>query len=164
MGLSHLAAVVASAAIALAFVAVRGFLCERGDGWLSAVGLGFVVIGSTLYATLPGMEFSVVAAHATGADLVATQDALVSWFVPVLLGGSLLFTVGTVLFAVAVTRTATFGLLATAVVGGALVVFGLARLVPVGVVQFYVQSAAALLALLPLAVAIGAGRRGAPTR
>ncbi len=65
-GLSHLAAVVASAAVALAFVAVRGFLRERGDGWLSAVGLGFVVIGSTMYATLPGMEFSVIAAHETG--------------------------------------------------------------------------------------------------
>ncbi|AMW08163.1 hypothetical protein A4E84_00570 [Streptomyces qaidamensis] len=124
-----------------------------------------MVIGSTLYATLPGMEFSAVAAHETGADLVATQDALVSWFVPVLLVGSLLFTMGTALFAVAVavTRTATFGLVATAVVGGALVVFGLARLVPVGAVQFYVQPAAALLALLPLAVAIGAGRRATPT-
>ncbi|MDK1349071.1 hypothetical protein QNO09_38655 [Streptomyces sp. 378] len=80
---------------------MRGFLRERGDGWLSAVGLGFVVIGSTLYATLPGMEFSFVAAHETGADLVATQDALVSWFVPVLLVGSLLFTTGTLFTAAA---------------------------------------------------------------
>ncbi|WP_137992000.1 hypothetical protein [Streptomyces vilmorinianum] len=83
---------------------------------------------------------------------------------PVRLVGSPLFTVGTVLFAAASTRTATFGLVATAVIGGALVVFGLGRLVPVGVVQFYVQSAAALLALLPLAVAIGVGRPGAPIR
>jgi hypothetical protein len=40
------------------------------------------------------------------------------------------------------------------VVAVALVVFALSRLVPVGVVQFYVQPAAALLALLPLAVAM----------
>lgn len=50
------------------------------------------------------------------------------------------------------------------IVAGALVVFGLSRIVPVGVVQFYVQSVAALAALLPLAVAIGAARQGAGTR
>ncbi len=35
---------------------------------------------------------------------------------------------------------------------GALIVFALARPVPIGAVQFYVQPGAALLALLPLAV------------
>jgi hypothetical protein len=150
-GLSHLAAAVASAMIALAFIAVRGHLRQRGDHLLSAVGLGFVVAGSTLYAVLPGMELSVLAAHETGADLAATQDALEGWFVPVLIGGSLLFAVGTLLFAVAVVRSAATGRSRAVLIAAALVVFGLSRLVPIGVVQFYLQSAAALLALLPIA-------------
>lgn len=164
-GLSHLTLAIASGMIALAFVAVRSHLRERGDRSLSAIGLGFVVIGSTLYAVLPGMEFSVLAAHDTGADLAATQDALEGWFVPVLIGGSLTFAVGTVLFAVAVVRSAGMGPTEALVIAGALVVFGLSRLVPVGVVQFYVQSAAALLALLPIAAEISAhSRRSAPGR
>lgn len=39
-GLSHLAAALAFGAIGVAFVAVRGYLRERGDGSASAVGLG----------------------------------------------------------------------------------------------------------------------------
>lgn len=163
-GLSHVAAALASGAVAVAFVAVRGHLRERGDGSASAVGLGLVLIGSTLYAVLPGMEFAVVAAHETGADLAETQAALESWFVPILVVGAVIFAFGTVLFAVAVARAASFARLPTIIVAGALVVFGLSRAVPVGVVQFYVQSVAALVALLPLAVAIGAVRQGAGTR
>ncbi len=156
-GLSHLAAAIASAAIALAFIAVRGHLRQRGDRSTSAVGLGFVVAGSTLYAVLPGMEFSVLAAHETGADPVATQDALQGWFVTVLVGGSALFAVGTLLFAVAAVRRVAMGRSGAVLVAGALVVFGVSRLVPIGVVQFYVQPAAALLALLPIAAEISAG-------
>ncbi len=158
--LSHVAAAVASGAVAVAFVAVRGHLRERGDGSASALGLGLVLIGSTLYAMLPGMEFAVVAAHETGADLAETQTALESWFVPILVVGAVTFAFGTVLFAVAVVRAASFARLPTSIIAGALVVFGLSRVVPVGVVQFYVQSVAALVALLPLAVAIGTVRRG----
>jgi hypothetical protein len=163
-GLSHVAAALAFGAVAVAFVAVRGYLRERGDGSASAVGLGLVLIGSTLYAMLPGMEFAVVAAHETGADLATTQAALESWFVPVLVVGAVTFAFGTVLFAVAIARAAPFARFPTIIVAGALVVFGLSRIVPVGVVQFYVQSVAALVAMLPLAVAIGAARRGAGTR
>jgi len=163
-GLSHVAAALASGAIAVAFVAVRGHLRERGDGSASAVGLGLVLIGSTLYAVRPGMEFALVAAYETGADLAATQAALESWFVPILVVGAVTFACGTFLFAVAVARAASFARLPTIIVAGALVVFGLSRVVPVGVVQFYVQSVAALVALLPLAVAIGTTRQGAGTR
>ena len=144
-GLSHVAAALAS-------------------GSASAVGLGLVLIGSTMYAVLPGMEFAVVAAHETGADLAETQAALESWFVPILVVGAVTFAFGTVLFAVAVARAASFARLPTIIVAGALVVFGLSRVVPVGVVQFYVQSVAALVALLPLAVAISTARKGAGTR
>jgi hypothetical protein len=163
-GLSHVAAALASGAIAVAFVAVRGYLRERGDGSASAVGLGLVLIGSTLYAVLPGMEFALVAAYETGADLAATQAALESWFVSILIVGAMTFALGTVLFAVAVARAASFDRLPTIIVAGALVVFGLSRIVPVGVVQFYVQSLAALVAMLPLAVAIGAPRQAAGAR
>ncbi|WP_051426185.1 hypothetical protein [Jiangella gansuensis] len=158
-GFSHMAAALASGAVAVAFVAVRGYLRERGDGSVSAVGLGLVLIGSTLFAMLPGMEFAVVAAHETGADLAETQAALESWFVPILVVAAVTFAFGTVLFAVAVVRAASFARLPTLIVAGALVVFGLSRIVPVGVVQFYVQSVAAVVALLPLAVAIGAARQ-----
>ena len=157
-GLSHLALALASGAVAIAFAAVRSYLRERGDGPTSAVGLGLVLIGSVMLAVLPGMEFAVVAAHGTGADLAATLTALESWFVPILVAGAVPFALGTVLFAVAVARTTPFARIPTIVVAGALVVFGLSRVVPVGVVQFHVQSAAALLALLPLAVAIGTAR------
>jgi len=163
-GLSHVAAALASGAVAVAFVAVRGHLRERGDGSASAVGLGLVLIGSTLFAMLPGMEFAVVAAHETGADLEETQAALESWFVPILIAGAVTFALGTALFALAVVRAASFARLPTIIVAGALVVFGLSRVVPVGAVQFYVQSVAALVALLPLAVAIGTTRQGAGTR
>jgi hypothetical protein len=163
-GLSHVAAALAFGAVAVGFVAVRGHLRERGDGSASAVGLGLVLIGSTLYAVLPGMEFAVVAAHETGADLAQTQAALESWFVPILIVGAVTFAFGTVLFAVAVARAASFARLPTVIVAGALVVFGLSRVVPVGGVQFHVLSVAALVALLPLAVAIGAARQGAGTR
>jgi hypothetical protein len=158
-GLSHLAAAVAAAAVAVAFIAIRSYLRERGDGWLSAVGLALVVVGSTLYAVLPGMEFSLVAANETGADLAASQDALQSWFVPVLVGGAVVFAAGTTLFAVAIVRSAPIGRTEAAVIATALVVFGVSRAIPIGVVQFYVQPAAALLALLPLAGEISAGRR-----
>jgi hypothetical protein len=107
-GLSHVAAALASGAVAVAFVAVRGHLREHGDGSVSAVGLGLVMIGSTLFAMLPGMEFAVVAAHETGADLAETQTALESWFVPILIVGAVTFAFGTVLFAVALARAASF--------------------------------------------------------
>jgi len=156
-GLSHLAAAIASAAVAVAFIVIRSYLRERGDGWFSAVGVALVVVGSTLFAVLPGMEFSVLAAHETGIDIASAQDAIQPWFITVLIAGSLVFAAGTTLFAVAVVRYAPMGRTAVVAIAVSLVVFGVSRVVPVGVVQFYVQPAAALLALLPLAVAISAG-------
>lgn len=151
-GLVHLATVLASAAIAVAFVAVRDHLRAHGDAGPTTFGLGAVVVGSTMYAVLPGLEFAQLAALETGADLAATQAALRGWFMVFLLGGSVVFLLGMIAFAVAVRRTAPMGGGLDTVVVVALVVFGLTRLVPVGAVQFYVQSAAAMLALLPLAV------------
>lgn len=103
-----MAAALASGAVAVAFVTLRGHLRECGDGSASAVGLELVLIGSTLYAVLPGMEFAVVAAHETGADLAEIQAALESWFVPIVIGGAVTLAFGTGLFAVAVARAASF--------------------------------------------------------
>ena len=50
-----------------------------------------VVIGSVLYAVLPGLEFAHIAAHETGADMEAAQAALKEWFLVFLVGGSLVF-------------------------------------------------------------------------
>ena len=111
-----------------------------------------VVIGSVLYAVLPSLEFAHLAAHETGADMEATQAALKEWFLVFLLGGSLVFLLGCAAFAAAVMRTRPLGGRLDGVVAGALIMFALARLVPIGAVQFYVQPAAALLALLPLAL------------
>lgn len=151
-GLAHVAAVLASAAIAVAFVAVREYLRVHGDRRPSALGLGAVVIGSVLYAVLPALEFAHIAAHETGADMEATQAALKGWFLVFLLSGSLVFLLGCAAFAVGMMRTRPLGGRLDGVVAGALIVFALARLVPIGAVQFYVQPAAALLGLLPLAI------------
>jgi hypothetical protein len=157
-GLAHLAHAAASAFLILGFVAVRAHLRDAGDAWVSAVGLGVVVIGSTAYAILPGMEFSVLAANETGADPVQVQAAIHSWFVAVLLTGGALFAVGVVGYAAAIPRVGAFGRRITWVVVVALVVLAVSRLVPVGAVQFYVQAAAVLVALWPMAWAIWTGR------
>ena len=121
-GLSHLAAAVAAAAVSVAFIVIRSYLRERGDGWFSAVGLALVVVGNTLYAVLPGMEFSALAAHETGTDIAAAQDALQPWFISVLVGGSVVFAAGTTLFAVAIVRSAPMGRTEAVVIAAALVV------------------------------------------
>src|SRR5688500_4141540 len=102
--LVHLTTAVASGAIVLAFIAIRGFLREAGDQVLSAIGLGFIVVGSLAYAVLPGMEFTPLAANEIGADAAAAQAALDDWFVRVLVIGAIAFAIGIVCVAVAVRR------------------------------------------------------------
>jgi hypothetical protein len=150
-GLAHLAAVVASGVLILAFIAIRGYLREAGDEAWSAIGLAFIVIGSLSYAVLPGMEFAPLAAVETGADPEAAQAALDEWFVPVLLAGALTFAIGIVCVAVALLRNKVLNPQLTWVVVAALIVMAASRLVPFAAVQFYLQSAAAVIALWPLA-------------
>jgi hypothetical protein len=156
-GLAHLAAAVASGALILAFIAVRGYLREAGDEAWSAVGLGFIVIGSLSNAVLPGMEFAPLAAVKTGADPLTAQAALDQWFVPVLVVGALTFAVGIVCIAVAILRTKALNPPLSWIVAAALIVMAASRLVPFAAVQFYVQSAAALIALWPLAWVVRTG-------
>jgi hypothetical protein len=107
-GLAHFAAAAASAFLILGFVAIRAHLRDALDPWISAAGLGLVVIGSTAYAVLPGMEFAVLAAHEIGADPVAAQVAIRSWFMAVLLTGGALFAVGVLGYAAAIGRVGAF--------------------------------------------------------
>jgi hypothetical protein len=153
-GLVHLAAAVASGLVILAFLAIRDYLRDAGDHRLSALGVPFVVIGSTLFAMLPGMEFAALAAAETGsglADIAAAQAALQPWFVPVLAIGALSFAIGVFAFIRGITTTGILSAPLTAVVVGALAIMALSRLVPLAVAQFYLQSAAGILALWPLA-------------
>lgn len=159
--LAHLAAAVASGALVLAFIAIRGYLRERGDQALSAVGLGFVVMGSLSYAVLPGMEFTSLAAFETGADPAAAQAALDDWFVPVLFVGAVLYAFGVGCVAGAIRRHGGLGPTLSMVVVVALIVMVASRFAPFSIAQFYVQSAAALIALWPLAWVIK-GQRRAP--
>jgi hypothetical protein len=149
--LVHLAAAVASGVLVLAFIAIRGYLRERGDRSLSAVGLGFVVMGSVLYVVLPGMEFTPLAAVESGGDPGAAQAALDDWFVPVLFVGAVLFAIGVGCVAAAIRRHGNLGPTLTMVVVLALIVMVASRFAPFAAVQLYVQSAAALIALWPLA-------------
>ncbi len=153
-GLVHLTTSVASGLIILAFLVARSYLREAGEDRFSALGLPFVVIGSTLFAVLPGMEFAPLAAAETGASTVeieATQAALGSWFVAVLVSGALAFAIGVFGFARAIWLTTVGGRRLTRVVVVALIVMAISRFVPLAAVQFYVQGIAAIVALWPLA-------------
>ncbi len=153
-GLVHLATGVASALVILAFLAVRSYLRDAGDHRLSALGVPFVVIGSTLLAMLAGMEFAALAAAETGTDLAgiaAAQAAIQEWFVPVLFVGALTFGIGVLGFIRGITATGILSTRLTALVVGALAVMALSRFVPLAAPQLYLQSAAGILALWPLA-------------
>jgi hypothetical protein len=153
-GLVHLAAGVASGLVILAFLAIRNYLRDAGDHRRSALGVPFIVIGSTLFAMLPGMEFAALAAAETGtglADITAAQAALEEWFVPILAIGALSFAIGVVAFIRGITATGILSRPWTAVVVGALAVMVLSRAVPLAAAQFYLQGVASILALWPLA-------------
>lgn len=164
-GTVHLAAAVASALIILAFLAVRSYLHDAGEDRLSPVGLPFVIVGSTLFAVLPGMEFVSLAAAETGAttaEIAAAQDAITGWFMPVLLASALTFSIGALLFAAAISKVRIGSGRLTRVVVGAMVVMALSRLVPLAAAQFYLQTVAGVAALWPLAYAMRRRRVPSP--
>lgn len=162
-GVVHLATSVASALIILAFLAVRSYLHEAGEDRFSAAGLPFVILGSTLFAVLPGMEFVPLAAAETGAttaEIAAAQDAIARWFVPVLLAGAFTFAIGVFSFARAISITTLGSVGLTRVVVAGLVVMAVSRFLPFAAAQFYVQGVAAIVAMWPLAYTMG--RQPAP--
>ena len=156
-GAVHLATAVASGLIILAFLAVRSYLREAGEDHFSALGVPFVVIGSTLFAFLPGMEFAPLAAAETGAtttEIEAAQEAIASWFLPVLMTGALAFAIGVFAFARAISIATVGSRGLTRVVVAALIIMAVSRFVPLAAVQFYVQGVAVIVALWPLAYAM----------
>jgi hypothetical protein len=150
-GLSHLAVGVGSGFAMLAFLAIRSYLREAGEDRWSILGLPFIVMGSTLFAFLPAMEIAMLAAAEEGADLQAVLTALDSWWFPILLTAAATFAIGVFAFAKGIADSRILSRRLSRLVVGALVVMAVARLVPVGAVQFYVQGAAGIVALWPLA-------------
>ena len=153
-GISHLMVGVASALLLLAFLAIRIYLREAGDDRWSARALPFVIVGGTLYAILPGMEFAALAAVETGGDVRAAQAAVEPWFVPVIVTSGVVSAIGIVGFARGVSSVGPIALGVPKVVVVAFGAMALTRIVPLTVVQFYLQSAATLIALGPLAYAM----------
>jgi hypothetical protein len=134
----------------LAFLAIRSYLRETGEERWSVPALPFIVIGSTLFVVLTGMEIGLMAAAETGADVQAVQSALLPWFIPILLTGALSFALGVLGFAMGIIRSGVLSPLLTRLVVGALVVMAVARFVPLSVAP-YVIAAAGIVALWPLA-------------
>jgi hypothetical protein len=153
-GVVHLAASLASALIAVAFLAVRRYLHEAGEDRLSGLGLPLVIVGSTLYAVMPGMEFAALAAAETGAttaEVAEVQDAIRPWFMPVLITSGLTFGLGAISFVGAIRVSKIASARITQAVSVALIVMALSRIVPLSVTQFYIHGLAAVVALWPLA-------------
>jgi len=153
---AHLLVAIGSGLIAVAFLAVRAWLREAGEDRWSAAAVPFVVMAGALYAILPGMEFAVFAAVETGGDPAAAQAAIDAWFLPLLLTAAASFAIGAFGFAMAIARSGVLGPQLTVIVAGALIVLGIARFVPLGLVQFYVNGLAGIVALWPLAYAMWA--------
>lgn len=160
-GVVHLAAALASALLAAAFLAVRQYLHQAGEDRLSGLAMPLVIVGSTLYAVLPGMEFAVLAAADTGAttaEVAEVQEAIGPWFMAVLIASSVTFGLGAIRFvgAIRASKIASAGI--TQVVSVALVVMALSRIIPLSVTQFYAHGLAAVAAMWPLAYAMRSNR------
>ena len=163
-GLHTLRPCVGSGVVVLAFLAIRDYLREAGEDRWSLLGLPCIVMGSTLYTLLPGMEFAPLAAAEAGGDVQAAQAALTPWFVSILVAGAFTFAVGVFAFARGIARSGVLCPGLTRLVAGALVVMAAARFIPLASVQFYVQGAAAIVALWPLAYAMAKHPAARPTR
>jgi hypothetical protein len=160
-GLAHLAIAVGYGFAVLAFIAIRSYLRGAGEERWSARALPFTVMGSTLFAVLPGMEFAPLAAAEAGGDAQAAQAALIPWFVPILVTGGVSFALGALGFAIAIVRSAVMNPLPTWLVVGALVVMAAARFVPLSAAP-YVIAVAGILALWPLAFTMWKRAEGQP--
>jgi cytochrome bd-type quinol oxidase subunit 2 len=149
-GLSHLAIGVGYGLAALAFIGIRSYLREAGEERWSGLALPFVVLGSTLFPILTGMEFALLAAAETGGDVEAVQTELMPWFIPIVATGAVCFALGALGFAMGIARSEVLSSPLTWVVAVALVVMAAARFVPLGAAQ-NVIGVAAVVALWPLA-------------
>lgn len=148
--LAHVTIAVGYGLAVLAFLAIRSYLREVGEERWSVLALPPIVIGSTLFVILTGMEIALGAVAETGGDAEAVQAALFPWFVPILLAGGVGFALGAFGFAMGIARSAVLRPGLTRVVAGALLAMALARFVPLSVAP-YLLAAAGVVALWPLA-------------
>jgi hypothetical protein len=156
--IAHLVVAVAAPLVTLAFLAVAAALRQRGEWRWSARSVPFVVIGSTLFALLPAMEITVLAATLSGADPVAVLLELDAWFMPLLLSGAVAFAVGAAFVARSVVSAAVLGRGATTLVVTALLVAAASRFLPF-TAALLVGAGALVVALWPL-VGLVAARPG----
>lgn len=150
---AHIAVGVGFGLLLIALLAVCSYLRESGEKRLSSAAVPFLVMGTTLTTFLPAMETAMVAAARAGADAVAVQTELGSWFVPLMLSGALLFGIGVICMAFSVVESRTFSRSLTAVVSGGLVVMALSRFAPLGA-ALVLSAIAGVVALLPVAMRI----------
>jgi hypothetical protein len=148
--LAHVTIAVGYGLLVLAFMAVRSHLREVGEERWSVLALPPIVLGSTLFVILTGMEIALGAVAETGGDAEAVQAALFPWFVPILLAGGVGFALGAFGFAMGIARSAVLRPGLTRVVAGALLAMALARFVPLSVAP-YLMAVAGVVALWPLA-------------
>jgi hypothetical protein len=156
--IAHLVVAFGAPLVALAFLAVAGALRQRGEWRWSARSVPFVVVGSSLFALLPAMEITVLAATLAGANPVAVLLELDAWFVPVLLSGAVFFAVGAACVARSVVSAAVLGRGMTMLVVTGLLVAAATRFLPF-TAALLVGSAALVVALWPL-VGLVAARPG----
>jgi hypothetical protein len=147
---AHLVVAVASPLVALAFLAVAAVLRQRSEWRWSARSVPFVVVGSSLFALLPAMEITVLAADLAGADPVAVLLELDAWFRPLLLAGAAVFAVGLVLVARSVVAAGVLRRGTRALVVTALLVTAASRFLPF-TAALLAGAVALVLALWPLA-------------
>ena len=152
---AHLVVAVASALVALAFLAVSAALRHRGEWRWSGRAVPFVVMGSTLFALLPAMEIAVLAASLAGADAEAVLLELDAWFRPVLVGSAAVFAIGLACAATAVVRARVLGRSVTGLVVGALTVAAVSRFLPFGA-ALTVGAVALVMGLWPLVGTVAA--------
>jgi hypothetical protein len=162
-GLVHLGVALGSGLMVLAFLSIRAYLREAGEERWSAPAVPFIVMGGVLYAVPPGMEFAPLAAAEAGLDGGSLQEVIVRWLAPVLLASAVMFTVGVVGIARGIASSGILTAGRRRVAVGALLVMALARFAPLAEVQFYVQSAAAIVAMWPLSFHMWEHREAPPT-
>ena len=148
--LAHVTIAVGYGLMVLAFLAVRSYLRGVGEERWSVLALPPIVLGSTLFVILTGMEIALGAVAETGGDAQAVQAALSPWFVPILLAGAIGFALGAFGFAIGIARSAVLRPGLTRVVTGALGMMAVARFVPLSVAP-YMLAVAGVVALWPLA-------------
>ena len=151
--LAHVTVAIGYGLMVLAFLAIHSHLRELGEERWSVLALPPIVLGSTLFVILTGMEIALAAVAETGGDAQAVQAALFPWFVPILLIGAIGFALGAFGFAMGIARSAVLSPGLTRVVAGALLLMAVARFVPLSVAP-YLIAVAGVVALWPLAYAM----------